>query len=81
MTPHFLIFFFKCLPYLQNQNTTPPLPLGPQIPLLLKQAKQNPFISGTTVPSRAQRVCVCVCVCEGERETKRIIKIKEVRQE
>jgi hypothetical protein len=26
-------------------------------------------------------VCVCVCVCEGERETKRIIKIKKERQE
>jgi len=35
-----------------------PLHLGPQIPLLLKQAKQNPFISGKTAPSRAQRVCV-----------------------
>jgi hypothetical protein len=47
----------------------------------LKQAKQNPFIKLLVKQQFPHARKECVCVCEGERETKRIIKIKKERQE
>jgi len=74
MTPLFLIFFLNVCPTSRTRTPPPSPSRPPNPPLLVKQAKQNPFIKLLVKQQfpHARKECVCVCVCVRERE-----KLKE----